>query len=88
MKEEKHESDANSETGEFPQGPNTGIAGYADSSGITIVFYPWICFTIIVPRINPGLDATGNGEKRQGARRDSRRRTRLDAAAEKETAAR
>lgn len=58
----------------------------ADSSaGFTIVFYPGICFTTIVPRINRGTDATG--DRRKTARRaahGSRRGTRLDAAAEKE----
>lgn len=63
---------------EIPQSGIT-VCRRADNSGITIVFYPWICFTIIVPRINPGsrcLEMEKNGEA-------FARRTRLDAATAK-----
>lgn len=63
---------------EIPQSGIT-VCRRADNSWITIVFYPWICFTIIVPRINPGSrcpEMEKNGEA-------FARRTRLDAATAK-----
>jgi len=73
----------------FPQGPNNGITGVVMQTAPELSLSSNLGYVLrsLYPRINLGLDATGNGEKQRGAQCDSRRRTRLDAAAEKETAA-
>lgn len=90
MEKEKHESD--SETGEIPARPKsseTAGAAAPTTPGLPLFSILGYVLRSLLPRINRGPDATG--ERRKTARRaarDSRRRTRLDAAAEKETAAR